>query len=253
MARKRQVDPKLPFEKEMRALSIEARYFYVLSWCHMSDPNEKEKRVGGVLPYDTFLLKNNIFPEEDVDVAPLIREIIAQHRYFPFEAEGKRWLWCPTLAKHQTISHPAKDGYPDPPVALQEDYRSGKLALHLSRVEGVEGVETKDQPSEKLKAALDNVLKDRFNIYQLIGKLKKEMGWEKDQLFPEEVLLGVCDSYERGKAKIKDQWAWFKVAIRQESEKYFATKNIAEHKKMKEAGPMSLAEILRMAARGGKV
>lgn len=252
MARKRQVEPGLPFEKEIRALSISARYFYVMSWCHMSDPNEKEKRVGGVMPYDEFFLKSNIFPDEGVAVQPLIDEIIAQQRYFPFEAQGKKWLWCPTLVKHQMISHPAKDGYPDPPKELQEQYRSAHGALQQSRVEGVERVEDdiKDQPSEKLKAALDKILEGGFNIYKLMGRLKKEMGWPPEQLFPEDVLLGVCASHESSKATIKDQWAWFKVVMRQESEKYYALKNIAEHQKLKEAGPMSLGELLRKIQKG---
>jgi len=244
MARTRQVDPIYPFENEIRALSIPARYFYLLSWCHMSDPNKEEKIVGGVLPHDLFLLKNNIFPEDDIDIIPIIEEIIALHRYFPFETEGKKWLWCPTMPKHQKVQHPSKRKYPDPPAELQEHYRRTPIALILSRVE-LSRVEIKDQPSEKLKATLDQILKDGFNIYKLLERLKKELKWEKGRLFPEEVLLKVCDSYAKNKATVKDQWAWFKVAIQKASEEYFAAKNIEEHRKMKEAGPVSLGELLR--------
>jgi hypothetical protein len=260
MARTRQVKPNYPHEAEIRALSLAARYFYLLSWCHMTDPNPKENIIGGVLPHDSFYLQTNIFPGENIDVEPIITEIIGQKRYFPFEAQGKKWLWCPTMPKHQNISHPAKEfKYPDPPVELIKQYQNRSLnessmsphgGLPQSRVERIEGVDIKDQPSEKLKAALDKVIKDGFNIYKLLGRLKKEMRWQKDQLFPDEVLLGVCESYEKGKGKIKDQWAWFKVAIRQESEQYFATKNIEEHRKLKAQGPMSLAQI--MASIGSK-
>lgn len=240
MARKRQFDPCYPFEKEIAKMSIPARYFYLMSWTQMDDTN-------GVMPYEAFFLKTQIFPDDGIDAEVLIRECIDQKRLFPFEAENKRWLWCPTFLKHQTINHPSKRRYPDPPATLREDYCSDKGVLPQSRVERVERDDTKDQPSEKLKAALDKVLKDGFNIYELIGRLKKEMGWPKDRLFPEEVLLGVCESYEKGKTKIKDQWAWFKVAIRQESEKYFAAKNIDEHRKIKETGPMSMGDLLRKA------
>jgi len=249
MARKRQVDPIFPHDSEISSLSIPARYFYILSWCHMSDPNDdpKKKHVGGVLPYDIQYLKKSVFPEENVDVGAIVQELIDRRRYLPFEAQGKQWLWCPTLAEHQVVNHPSSTNYPEPPVALQEDYRSGKVALTQSRESRVERVEIKDQPLEKLKAALDKVLKDGFNIYQLIGRLKKELKWKPEQMFPEEVLLGVCGSYEKNKTKIKDQWAWFKVAIRYESELYFAAKNIEEHRKIKDQKGLSLGEILRRA------
>jgi len=251
MARTRQIDPIFPFENEIRALSIPARYFYILSWCHMSDPNKEKSIVGGVLPHDKFLLKNNIFPEDGIDILPLINEIIAQRRYFPFEAEGKRWLWCPTMPKHQTVNHPSNRKYPDPPKALQEDYRSGKLALTPSRVElsRVERVENKDKagPSEELKAALNKIFQDKFNIFTLIAKIKKELKWDKGQEFPEEVLLKVCEAYWRDKPKIKQPWPWFRVVLTKESEMYFASKNIKEHAAIKKQGSMSLAEILKRA------
>ena len=98
MARKRQVDPIYPFEQEIRALSISARYFYILSWCQMDDAN-------GVMPYDAFNLKNQIFPEELIDIQPIITELLNKRRLFEFESDGKKWLWCPTLLKHQNITN----------------------------------------------------------------------------------------------------------------------------------------------------
>src|SRR3990167_4021819 len=127
MARKRQIDPIFPFEKEMAALSIPARYLYILSWCQMDDTN-------GVLPYDSFFLKRQIFPEENIDVEVLLQELITQRRLFPFDAEGKKWLWCPNLLKHQIINHPSKRKYPDPPKELRDGYRKTTLALPKSEL-----------------------------------------------------------------------------------------------------------------------
>lgn len=127
MARKRQVDPIYPFEKEIAALSISARYFYILCWCQMDDTN-------GVLPYDVFMLKSQIFPGDNVDVEPLIAELVAESRLKIFESDGKKWLWCPNLLKHQTINHPSKRKYPDPPKELREYSRSSKVALTQSGV-----------------------------------------------------------------------------------------------------------------------
>lgn len=134
MARKRQIDPIFPFEKEIAALSVPARYLYILSWCQMDDTN-------GVLPHDSFFLKRQIFPEETIEVEALLQELINQKRLFPFEAEGKAWLWCPTLLKHQVINHASKKKYPDPPDTLKEQYRSTTLPLPKSESSRVSRVE----------------------------------------------------------------------------------------------------------------
>lgn len=239
MGRVRQVNPVYPFEKEIRLLSIPARYFYLLSWCHMSDPNREAKKVGGVLPYDEFFLKSNIFPEETIDITPLIQELINLCRYFPFEAEGKKWLWCPTMPKHQTISHPSKGNYPDPPVALQEDYRSGRLALHLSRVElsRVEGVEKRTEPT-----AAEAVLKDiydnyKINVYQVLNQFKKLLKAKKstilgsDYKIPDEVILGTCASFK--KSKVAKPFPWFLKVFGEELTKWWVNKQDKEHQQVK--------------------
>jgi hypothetical protein len=138
MARKRQIDPVYPFEAEIRALTINARYFYIMSWCHMNDANEEKKKTGGVMPYDLFFLKSHIFPSDEIDIAPIVEELIAQKRYYSFEAEGKQWIWCPTMSVHQVINHPSNSNYPNPPKEIQEHYRSGKGALTPNRMSGVE-------------------------------------------------------------------------------------------------------------------
>jgi len=222
MARKRQIDPVYPLEQEIAQLSIPARYFYILSWCHMDDET-------GVLPYDVFMLKGQIFPADGIDVETIIQEIITMRRYFLFEAEGKRWLWCPTMPKHQTINHPSKRKYPTPPKTLQEDYRSGKLALPLSRVELSRVEKNKEtQPywaafSEKTQEILKTVSKE-FNIYQLLGKLKKLKRVE----IPEEVINRICASYIRNKPGVKKPWPWFITTTQREWEAWNAEQNVKE-------------------------
>lgn len=220
MARKRQLDPEYPFEEEIAQLSIPARYFYILSWCHMDDTN-------GVLPYNIFKLKGQIFPTDEIDVAAIIKELLALKRIFEFEADNKKWLWCPKLLKHQTINNPSKKKYPDPPKELREDYRSGKLVVTLSRVEESR-VEKKAEPSAALTAALDKVYDKGkgLKIYALINRVKKDLDWRKDQQFPEEVLLAVCRAYEKDKAKIKEPWPWFTKVLKVESGLWCANENI---------------------------
>lgn len=223
MARKRQLDPEYPFEEEIARLSVPARYFYILSWCHMDDTN-------GVLPYNAYKLKGQIFPDEDIDVEAIIKELTAAKRLFEFKAEGKKWLWCPKLLKHQTINHPSKKKYPDPPKTLKEHYRSTKVALTQSRVEESR-VEKRAEASPALKAALNKISKNGLNIYTLINKLKKQMSMPKDFQFPEEVLLGVCRSYEHDKAKIDKPWPWFVRVIKAETGLWNAQKEINLNKK----------------------
>jgi hypothetical protein len=253
MARKRQIDPVYPLEQEIAQLSIHARYFYIISWCHMDDET-------GVLPYDIFMLKGQIFPADDIDVEKIIEEIVAMHRYFPFEAEGKRWLWCPTMPKHQTINHPSKRKYPIPPKTLQEDYRSGKLALPQSRVELSRVELNKTQPywaaftkktqdimlfvSKTRSGFKQNAILPGFNIYQLLGKIKKTKKIE----IPEEVVQRVCVNYDKNRFKIKADWPWFMVTLQKEWEAWNAEKNIAEGAEYKAKAPLpqSIKDLVEM-------
>lgn len=99
--------------------------------------------------------------------------------------------------------------------------------------------------SEQVKKALEKVFNDGFNIYELINMAKKQFGWGKEKVFPDEVLLGICNSYYKDKTKIKDRFPWFLVVLRKESESFFAKQNIKEHNDTKKQGVMSLAQILK--------
>ena len=246
MARKRQIDPEYPFEEEIARLSIPARYFYIMSWCHMDDTN-------GVLPYNAYKLKGQIFPEDGIDIEELIQELIDMHRLFVFEAEGKRWLWCPKLLKHQVINHPSRKRYPDPPKTLQEDYRSSKVALTLSRVE-LSRVELKDQPnpaalSINTKDLLNTVFNKGVNIYQCLEKFKKQY----HKYPPEDCIVKVCNLYMRQPDKIKDEWPWFITSMAQAMKDWHAAQNQAEASKLKKAPIIqSIKEIMINAVKETK-
>ncbi len=253
MARKRQIDPIFPQDSEISSLSIAARYFYILSWCHMSDPNDnpKKKHVGGVLPYDLQYLKKSVFPEENIDIAPIVKELLDRRRYLPFETQGKQWLWCPTLAEHQVVNHPSSTNYPEPPVALQEDYRSGKLALTQSRVELSRVELRKNQPywAAFTKETQDKILavSKRFNIYQLLGRIKKT----KKAEIPEEVIARICTGYLKNPEQPRATWPWFIVAINKEWSSWSAEKNIREGEAIKREGVApAIKELLAQILKG---
>lgn len=239
-------------------MSIPARYLYENSWCHMTDPNPKENIVGGVAPYEPIYFKDNIFPGDNgLDVALLIEEIINQNRYFPFDAQGKKWLWCPTMAKHQFIQHPAKEfKYPDPPKEMVEKYNNRTLInepsmsphipliqsrVELSRVELNKEAQPywaafKIETQERLKTVYK-----KLNIYQLLTKLKKDKGVE----LPEEVIIRVCASYAKNGAGVIKPWPWFITAVNREWQAWNATEQIRQGQEWKKA-PIApaIAEIL---------
>jgi len=85
--------------------------------------------------------------------------------------------------------------------------------------------------SSKLETKLASVYKQGFNIYNLIAKVKKLIGQPKDWQFPEEVLLRVCEAYERDKAKIDKPWPWFIKVLRVESGLWHAQQQINKNDK----------------------
>jgi len=108
--------------------------------------------------------------------------------------------------------------------------------------------ELKENPL--VKEAMDQVLKAGFNIYAMVSKAKTSMKQPKDWRFPDQVILKVCDAYNKEKDKIKEPWPWFITVLRRESESWFAEQNIAQAQTYKKgSGALSLAEILKQGQR----
>jgi len=70
-----------------------------------------------------------------------------------------------------------------------------------------------------------------FNIYQLINRVKKRLGWDVNRNFPDEVIQNLCKQYLKDKKKIKYQWPWFVKVLSEKSAEYYVQKNIEENKK----------------------
>jgi hypothetical protein len=98
------------------------------------------------------------------------------------------------------------------------------------------------QPSAALTAALDKIFKKGFNIYQLINRLKKES--KVGARVPDEVLLRVCESWEKNACGVKADWPWFAKAVAGEWEAYNVRKNIQESKEWKSKPAISIKDIL---------
>jgi len=232
MARKRQIDPEYPFSDEIASLSINARYFYILSWCYMDDNN-------GVLPYEPRRLKLQIFPEDEIDVASLIDELIEQKRIFPFKYENKTWLWCPGFLKHQTIHHKSAQKCPNPPDELKSNYRSATVVLPQNRIEKnrVEKnrIEKRSEPSADFKEILERVYKEKgVNIMMLINKFKKDQRARKSTYeIPEEVYISVCKTILGLTEMPKCDYPYFMKILNLKAQEHVAQNNVSESRKYK--------------------
>jgi hypothetical protein len=85
--------------------------------------------------------------------------------------------------------------------------------------------------SKETQDLLKTVYKD-INIYQLLGKLKKDRKIE----LPEEVTKRVCRSYLKNPEEVKDRWAWFATTTKRVWEQYNAEQNIREGQEWKNMG-----------------
>lgn len=104
-----------------------------------------------------------------------------------------------------------------------------------------------NKASPALRAVLNKVFKDGFNIYSLINRVKKELKWGAGQMFPEEVLMRVCEAYEQDKGKITEPWPWFVKVLKLESANWNANRNMAEGQGHKQANmALSVKQILGM-------
>jgi len=58
-------------------------------------------------------IKMKIFPADNIDVEPLIRELMDHNFLIEYQVEDKLYLHIRTFADHQVISRPSKSGLPD--------------------------------------------------------------------------------------------------------------------------------------------
>lgn len=108
--------------------------------------------------------------------------------------------------------------------------------------------ELKENP--QVKEAMDQVLKAGFNIYAMVYKAKISLKQPQDWQFPDQVILKVCDAYNKERGEIIDPWPWFMTVLTRESKNWFAEQNIAQAQTYKkDSGASSLAEILKGVSR----
>lgn len=224
----RMLNKRISIDDEVAKLSDKAIILYCWSIPHLDSEGKilasNEILKGTVVPYLKRFTNQLIGRlKNELNQSPLVIIYGENGKYMKFLG----------FEKNQTINkdREAPSRIPDPtPEELQSRSRQtlAKDKFKLSKDKLIS-----KQPSA-VDTALDKVYTSGLNIYSLINKTKKKLGQPKNFQFPEQVLLGVCESYLKNKEKIKDAWPWFVKAFISEYYQYNANKNITDHQKLKE-------------------
>lgn len=158
MARLRVIKAETWSDEKFVELSMPARLLFIGTWNFADD--------SGVLEYSTARLKMEIFPNDAIDVGPLLDELLALGMLSAYTVGDQKLLLITHFSRHQHINRPSKPRFPLPTngnVSLTEHSRSthgernedsvtihGALTEHsLTDRETEEETETETETEEK--------------------------------------------------------------------------------------------------------
>jgi hypothetical protein len=258
MARIRYLKPDFFKDEDIKELPFEARLFYQGLWVQADREGRGEDRPER--------LKIEIMPYDEVDAEKIMQLLACPKKngkrpfIVRYQIDGERYYQIINWQKHQKPHKTERDSVippaPKESVTVKQPLING-CATSISvgngngdgKGNGEEIVNKQAEPagavSSKTKEILDSVYKQGFNIYQLINKFKKDAHWRKDDNIPDEVLIKICEQYQKDKDDIRDPYPWFIKVLKMESASYFANKNIAANARFKKEGIGKMADILR--------
>jgi len=261
MARIRYLKPDFFKDEDIKELPFEARLFYQGLWVQADREGRGEDRPER--------LKIEIMPYDEVDAEKIMQLLSCPKKngkrpfIVRYEIDGERYYQIINWRKHQKPHKTERDSdIPPPPkelLTVKQPLTNG-YATNISvgngdgdgKENGEEIVNKQAEPagavSLETKKTLDAVYSQGFNIYQLINKFKKDAHWRRDENIPDEVLIKICEQYQKDKDSIRDPYPWFIKVLKMESASYFANRNIAENTKFKKEGIGKMAEILKQMA-----
>lgn len=128
MPRSRMIKPEFWDDEKLSTVSRDARLTFVGLWTYADDY--------GVVKGNALWLKNHIFSYDDIKVNQFegwLKELEKIGCISPFTADNEKFYYISHFLKHQTINHPSKRLYPEPPQeitnTLPEDSRSTPVVL----------------------------------------------------------------------------------------------------------------------------
>ena len=106
MPRIRTIKPEFWLDKKIRALSPWARLLYIGLWNLCDDE--------GRYDYDADVIKGQLFVTDKVDVAELLKELVAPGLIVRYIVDDNEYFYIPSWHDHQVINKPSKFRKPAP-------------------------------------------------------------------------------------------------------------------------------------------
>lgn len=104
MARIRTIKPDFWTDETLTECSLSARLLFIGTWNFCDDE--------GNLENSHIQLKSKIFPVDNLDVRPLIQELVTHGLLNEYSVSGKKYLNIKGFKKHQLINRPSKPQFP---------------------------------------------------------------------------------------------------------------------------------------------
>ena len=130
MPRIRTIKPEFWTDEKLTECSLTARLLFI-GLLNFADDN-------GNLVYSIKRLKMQIFPADNVDVAPLLGELIAQGILSEYSVSGEKFLNIKWFLKHQVINRPSSTKIPL--IAFNDDSVSAQQLLTPGREKEGKGI-----------------------------------------------------------------------------------------------------------------
>lgn len=110
MARIRTIKPEFWTDEKITECSVSARLLFIGMWNFADDAGNLERSAKQI--------KARVFPIDNIDCEPLIRELIEHGLLIEYSVSEKIFLHIPKFTKHQIINRPSKPVCPDYDEAL---------------------------------------------------------------------------------------------------------------------------------------
>lgn len=244
MARIRTIKPEFWIDPTLIECSLSARLLFVGTWNFADDY--------GNLEAHPLRIKAQIFPMDDIQVEPLIAELVDHGLLVAYEADGKNYLHIKSFQRHQKINRPSQPQCPpfEPSVSTHGTLSEPSVSTHGGKGREGKGRDKRTappaagSPSVKLEQADDDnnekILElkaiiqkvhsrlPEFNTAQFINHTSKR---KDGVLYPPEVFIRIFSAlYESD--EIKDPWAFcayqFEIQSQNVQEERMRKKSSAE-------------------------
>ena len=111
MARNRMIRPEFFVDDKIAELSPWARLLFIGLWT-VADRD-------GRMKYNQRVIGAQVFPHDEIEVAPLFAELLDRQLIQTYEAEGVKVLCIPNFRKHQKVHpHEPSANLPEPPESM---------------------------------------------------------------------------------------------------------------------------------------